>query len=537
MNYNKKIMLVFLAIPILLSACRSVQRADGSEASAGTEPAAENTSISGQEEILVWRMNLPVSMEETDMASQLVGIWQEPLNALLKEKGAGYQVEIELLGMDGEFAESDTSVADELEALKAAGEQTDLISIRTPEQFDNLKGYYLMYPECIKRSLLMSLNLLLEEEKGETLKKAVTQTDLKRAEYGGQVYGVSAVLPPSGYVAYSREQMQKYGVAEEELMAPLFENEKLLQKVQNLSGEAPYGILSGDVRRELGLWITEPSENLVLTKDGTFGNVTETPEFKERLTKLLEWKEKGLLRILDGSQEEMCFAQQGGSLGMYFSDQAYSGELLVLVKTGAEKESPVFLVPSQTQWDLAPYWGDVKQCIASWTKKQELAEDFLIRLMSDPDIANLIQYGRIGEEYTLEDGKVKVEKATNIYLQLFGGQYTNPLITYPTSTMAKNKLEYAAKFHETYESGIPDGFRFDPKPVIEQVVKTNQVFGNSSGSETAGKIIRLEIEDTKSAVADITAELKAAGIDDVVEEANRQLREWKLSKQKGQLEG
>ena len=47
------------------------------------------------------------------------------------------------------------------------------------------------------------------------------------------------------------------------------------------------------------------------------------------------------------------------------------------------------------------------------------------------------------------------------------------------------------------------------------------------GSETAGKIANLEIEDVDQVIAEITGELKEAGMDEVVAEANRQLEEWK----------
>ena len=43
----------------------------------------------------------------------------------------------------------------------------------------------------------------------------------------------------------------------------------------------------------------------------------------------------------------------------------------------------------------------------------------------------------------------------------------------------------------------------------------------------ARKIVRLEFDDVDRVIADITRELEAAGMDRIVEEANRQLAEWK----------
>ncbi len=39
--------------------------------------------------------------------------------------------------------------------------------------------------------------------------------------------------------------------------------------------------------------------------------------------------------------------------------------------------------------------------------------------------------------------------------------------------------------------------------------------------------MRLEFDDVDRVIADITRELKAAGMDRIVKEANRQLAEWK----------
>ena len=74
---------------------------------------------------------------------------------------------------------------------------------------------------------------------------------------------------------------------------------------------------------------------------------------------------------------------------------------------------------------------------------------------------------------------------------------------------------------------IPDGFRFDPAPVLEQIVATNLVFDGMDGTETARKIINLEIDDVEQVIASITEELKQAGIDEVTAEANRQLEAWR----------
>lgn len=70
-------------------------------------------------------------------------------------------------------------------------------------------------------------------------------------------------------------------------------------------------------------------------------------------------------------------------------------------------------------------------------QKEEEAADFIVRLFTDPEIADLIQYGREGEEYELDGAVLHVRPESNIILRIFGGQYTNPLIGHSTAFMPK----------------------------------------------------------------------------------------------------
>ncbi|MGN1171406.1 MAG: DUF3502 domain-containing protein [Lachnospiraceae bacterium] len=530
MKRKKLISLLVLTMAVTLSACQRVSPGEAEDTIGDvrqemtSDAAQKDTMRDEDEDSLVWRIASPgTSEEEMDV---LIGNWQGTLNNLLERKGAGYSVRMEAFGCTDDAVEQAVQTADELEELFMSGEQTDVISILPPMQYEDLKGYQLAYQECAERNLLMPLDSLLDTEKGKVLCDAIPARDLERAKVHGVTYGLSAVLPTIQAVVYSQEQMEQHGIDAKELTGSIFTKEDVLQKIRERTGEAPYGIRTGDVKRKLGLWIVDPSCNLALDGEGKFVNITETREFREYLTKLADWKEKGLVEVIGSSKgAEMFFVQDMGEEN--YSDQPYQATLGVTLRDGTEKTASVLVVPDETSPVLSPYWGDNKLCIASWTQQQEKAEDFLIRLMTDPEIANLIQYGREGDGYTLNGNILEIASGANVFQRFFGYQYTNPLITYSTAVMAQDKQAYAERFHEACEKAIPDGFRFDPAPVAEQIVRTNGVFGDMGGSETAGKIANLEIEDVDQVIAEITGELKEAGMDEVVAEANRQLEEWK----------
>ncbi len=524
---RKKFLAAMISAAVLLSACQSIPRGGAEDMSEIVRESGKGKTAEQDGDTLVWRIACAGGFSEEEAGEVCAG-WQNEVNAVLRDKGAGYSVRIEAFGGESEESEESVQTADELENLKESGAQTDLISL-TPAMlyYPELKGYHLVYPACAGKGLLMPLDELLKGEKGGELREVIPSKDLERAKIDGTTYGVSTVLPVTGAALYSKEQMKKYDVTAEELKGSVFDKESLLMKIRDLSGEAPYGIHSGDVRQELGLWILEPTENVALNREGTFVNVTETDEFKEYLERLVDWNKKGLVEVLgkpENNRQKMKFVQNSG---MNYAKEPYETTMDVSVGYQEEKGASVLVVPDETRPLLQPYWGDYKLCIASWTENREKAEDFLVRLMTDADIANSIQYGKEGKDYTLDGDIVQMKPQVNIMQSYFGYEYTNQMITHSTTVMAADKLKYTEAFHKSYGKEIPDGFRFDPAPVLEQIVATNLVFDGVDGTETARKIINLEIDDVEQVIASITEELKQAGIDEVTAEANRQLEAWR----------
>lgn len=525
MRRKGTILILCYIITILFSACRNTINQEMTT-EAITKKISEETIA--KEDTLVWRIVLP---DQT--GKEMIQHWEQPLNKLLREKGASYSVQIKELGSVEGQEGSLINSAGELEHLRTEGEQTDLISLLSPMQFDDLAGYHLPYLECVEKELLQKLDDFLETEKGKVLKAAILQKDLKRARINEGIYGLSSVLPSMQAVMFSTEKMKEFGIEPSQIKADLFENETLLQTVKEKLGEPPYVLRNGDVRRKLGLWILNPTSNVAFGSEGRFVNIAETKEFRDYLKKLLDWKEKGLLRIFKYSSgaEKLSDSFVQDISDNNYAEDPYKAVIPVDSGNGSMENMSVYVVPNTSEPVIDPYWGDNKTGIASWTKQPEKAQDFLMRLFSDPDIANLIQYGVLQKDYILDQETVKITKEVNVVQRFFGYQYTNPMITYSTGLMTQDKYGYSEKFYEKYEQEIPDGFRFDPEPVLSQIVQTNQVFGDLGGSDTAVKIVGLEMEDLEQVIKELTEELKNAGIDEIVAEANRQLEIWQKEQQ------
>lgn len=451
----------------------------------------------GEEETLVWKITVP----------EFIDIWQKPLNRLLKEKGASYRVKIE--AYDTAMEGPDENAADQLEQIKQDGGQVDVIAV------PNVAG---AYTQMADRGLLFCLDDFLESEKGDGIRNAVPARDLARCKYNGATYGISAHLRTVGAVAYDKALLKKYGIDVSELSPDIFENEAILQRIKDGEGGKviPYayneGILYG-----LGMWKVDPVECLAYTKDGKAVNLFETNELREKLFRLKELKDKGLLCIL-----------AEGAPGTYFAreEMAHREDPFAICSSyntgdGQELTGEYAVIPDLKRPQIAPFWGDAHTAVASWSKNRENALDFVARLYTDPEIANLILYGNEGEQYTLT-GNVASRLPDNL-LWAFAEHYTNALIAYPQNDTAADKADFQKRYYEQCEPFIPDGFRFDTAPVAKETEAVNAV----CLSDQAAKLLRLNETDIDAALSEMNAKLKDAGIDRIIREFGRQLTEWR----------
>lgn len=470
----------------------------------GTETKAEHTPAAAKQDTVVWKVT----------HADFIAIWQEPLNRLLAEKGAPYRVSIEAYSSEWEAGEDAVRA---LEQMKQDAEPADVIAAPNTA---------LSYAAMADRELLLPLDDFLESEKGGEIKNALHARDLARCRYKGAVYGISAHLRTVGAIAYDSALLKKYGIEVSDLSSDIFENEAVFKKIKDGEGEAviPYAY-QDDIFYALGMWKADPVKCLAYTKDGETVNIFETEALKERLTKLKDWKDKGLLYSVAESRPGSFFARDEMAHRMdpfEYSDICYMSD-------GQEIKGDYIVVPDRKRPQIAPFWGDAQTAVASWTQNREYALDFLSRLYTDPDIANLILYGTEGTDYVVEDNKA-IRLPTNS-LWAFGEHFTNALIALPQNDTAVDKMAFQEEYYEQCEPFIPDGFRFDPAPVAAEVEHTNAVYeevtqeGGAFGN--IGSLLQKNGEELDAVLSEINTRLKDAGIDRIILEFDRQLAEWR----------
>ncbi|MCH1982530.1 ABC transporter substrate-binding protein [Ruminococcus sp. OA3] len=516
----KKFFLLIVACMLLYSCVGCSEKRPESR---DTDQVSSEEKAEGQKEFptIVWQ----IYDESQELGERFADIWQASLDRLLRERGVPYRVKIEVYYesiKDGK----QYSPAQALENFKAEGKQADVISIPTimTEWDANGKNLYAYFPyrEMIQKNLLEPLDSILETEQGVRIKEAITQTELKRSQVNGVTYGIAQHMRTFNAVAYRKDILKKYEIEHEELSADIFENEDLLKKVRD--GEEgkviPY-IMDGGVLRRIGVWIIDECEILACSREGSFVNVFETEELKKSLDKLKDFQDQGLINTSDQSSGDFF------AIDYYVdTDQIYESVYKVYKDGKGEEEIDIVVVPNEKLPQLALYGADSATGIASWSKHQKEALDFLTLLYTDADIANLIQYGVEGVNYSVENGYAIYGKHN--MLSIYGKHFTNPLLTYPGEGMPRDRRAMLEQCYKENEAHMPNGFRFDPEPVQKEIDAIAEIFGSyGEYTEEARQLLSGNVDDPDAALEVFNQKLKAAGADKIVSEANRQLAEWR----------
>ena len=164
--------------------------------------------------------------------------------------------------------------------------------------------------------------------------------------------------------------------------------------------------------------------------------------------------------------------------------------------------------------------------ISNNSKNKDKAVEFLNLLNTDTYLRNLLNYGIEGVHYTKVEGsensiKLDPEKSKNYSVPYFGGG--NLFITYTLDSEPETKWEEFKQFNDSAETSPLLGFKFDTTPVTNELAAINNVMEEFKATIYSGSV------DIDEYLAKLNDKLKAQNIDKVIEEAQKQLDEWKAA--------
>ena len=162
--------------------------------------------------------------------------------------------------------------------------------------------------------------------------------------------------------------------------------------------------------------------------------------------------------------------------------------------------------------------------VSNNSKNKDKAVEYINLVNTDSYIRNLLNYGIEGVHYTkASDNSITLdpENSKNYSVPYFAGG--NLFNTYTLDSEPETKWEEFKTFNDNAQSSPLLGFKFDTTPVTNELAAINNVMEEFKATIYSGSV------DIDEYLVKLNDKLKAQNIDKVIEEAQRQLDEWKAT--------
>ena len=362
--------------------------------------------------------------------------------------------------------------------------------------------------------LILAMDDLLEKE-GQAIPTAIALEQFDYTRIGGSLY----TLPTNkdwvrinGF-EYNREIAQRYGldfsdVHSIEDLTPVFE--KLRAQTEEIS---PIAVVPGFIYFDQVNTLSDTYGVLCADSGRQVVDLYSSDQFSDFIHLLRRWRQDGYTFPDPGENESILYYISSGKVlgcltvgkpGFEVQERRLSGCDVGFVALGEPYYS---MDRNQRAWYVIP----------STAADPVLSMRLMNLLYSDPTVANLLIYGIEGEHYTLtQSGQV-----SRIAGSGFGGvndwAYCNCFIAHIPEGLDS---DFWQELHQANEKALHSstwGFLYDSTPVAEQLYRCDLV------TEQYLNLLYSGVSDPDVLLPQFRQELKAAGIDDIIAEKQRQL--------------
>jgi len=411
----------------------------------------------------------------------------------------------------------------------AAWDQQTILMLTSPEQVDLIVTGNQSFWRQVSQKQLLPLDELIQNH-GQDIIKAFDPAILSAAKVEGKLFAVPTIrdFASNVHVYMRKDLLDKYDldlstVKELDDLDPYFEaikkNEPNVTPL--VKSVAPKPIINRVIDNQwdvLGdsVGVLENLDSLKVV------NLYETPEYEKLIRSVRRWYEAGYISkdvatskdaAADLIKAKTAFGSiQKGKPGAHAQIETRVNMKLESVDIGHQMTSTTNVT--------AAMLGIPKN-----SKDPERAMMFLNLLHSDPDLMNLISWGIEGKHYkkvsdTQIDFLEGVDASNSGYNPRQGWMFGNQLLTYTWVTDSPSLWQDMDKYNRESKKSIALGFSHNPAPVKTELAAITNVIKQFQDGLENGSL------DPDINLPKFNAALKAAGIDKVVAEKQRQLNEW-----------
>lgn len=434
---------------------------------------------------------------------------EDEINKITKEK---INVAVNLMPINyGAYAQ-------QVNLMLTSNEKLDLIVVGSPFGFSSQ----------VSRGQLLPLDELLEKN-GGNIRKALDPEYLNASKVDGKVYGVTPVrdLATANGFTMRKDLADKHGI-DASAIKTLDDVEAALKIIKDNEPDITPLIPSGAGFSFLTSysWHDGLSNGMGVLPDYDNGlklvNSIESPEYAALLKRMRNWYEAGYTlkdsATNKSSQIELMKADRAFG---YLSKLKPGFDAQESRSIGKEMISATLSNPvSMTDHVLNIMWGIPRQA-----KNPVASMKFLDLMYGDAELVNLLDWGIEGKHYVKVSDKVikypeGVTMLTNGYNLNMSWLFGNQFLSYVFEGEDPDIWQKMKEFNEQAIKSKAMGFTMNPESVKTEIAAVSNVIAQyylvlETGSVDPDKVLPQFIE-----------KLKAAGIDKVIADKQRQLDEW-----------
>lgn len=500
---KKLLMLPFLLVMVaalVITGCSS-----GKKSEASSTPASESTPAATTKE--------KEAEKPVELIWYSIGAPQKDLDKVMA-KASEYTKE--KIGVTIKMKQYDWGEYNEKMAVIAnSGEPYD-IAFTASWAFD--------YVTNAKKGAFLELDELMAK-KGQDIMKNVHPSFLEGAKIDGKTYAipVNKELPAQKVFRFNKKYVDKYNL-DIKSVKTLQDLEPMLAKVK--AGEPSMYPLSADKGFKFGIGYDLVNENLPIgvalndTKDLKLVNILEQEDILRDMATMNEYYKKGYLKQ-DASTASNGDEMKTGNWFVDMPDTQPFADILWSQTLGYEVVSVPYTEPYVYNWSVM---GSM-HAISANTPHPEKAMEFLNLLNSDKTLRNLINYGIEGEHFKrIDEETIELLPARTEGYDMPGFTLGNFFILDKLPADPKDKWEQFEKFNNSAKNAPMLGFHFNPDSVKTEIAALQNVKEEFYASLFTGTV------DPKEYAPKAVEKFKAAGLDKVQAEMQKQLDAWKAAK-------
>jgi ABC-type sugar transport system, periplasmic component len=431
-------------------------------------------------------------------------------NKKLVEKGYNFVVNFSSIDEKGDEYQK------AIRTMKKNNDEVDILC----SDFGVGGQYSTTYDDCVRDGIYESLNSYLDSELGQKLYKSRDSKLWSSMDINGKIYGMdNRALPGSStYLIFNKKLVDQYQIDLSKFSGKIEDLGSILKKVyegeKNNKSVTTFAI--DEIVHDIGLYdyITEAVGVRLDKPEAVAVNLFKDDYLVNYFTAIKKYHDAGYLRSVTGIRNNFFV-----TIWLGYGVNTYD-EIAINNTFQDYDGNSIDVIPIKIADAYVANLYNAVTGITAWSKHKKEAFELLTLLNTDSEFGNLLAYGVKGKDYNLFEGKVKPTKDDDIsYWNTW--LYTNQQIIYPSQEEPLTKRKDIEEYQHTVKASPILGFHFDPSNVMKEINATDSVISQY------GVLWSGQEEDLESTLHKLNSELKEAGIDKVVEEVNRQLKEWK----------